>query len=54
VESLREADSRCPSMTNYDKRSDLSGEILLSWPLTGRSWSAAAAFAFHVLADVED
>jgi hypothetical protein len=33
---------------------DLSGEILLSWPLTGKSWSPAAAFAFRVLAHVED
>jgi len=33
---------------------DLSGEILLSWPLTGKYWSPAAAFAFKVLAHVED
>src|SRR5579884_110655 len=33
---------------------DLAGEILLSWPLTGKSWSPAAAFAFRVLAHVED
>ncbi len=33
---------------------DLSGEVLLSWPMTGRSWSLAAAFAFRVLAHVED
>ena len=33
---------------------DLGGEVLLSWPLTGKSWSAAATFAFHVLARVED
>ena len=33
---------------------DLSGEVLLSWPLTGKVWSAASAFAFHVLAHVED
>ena len=26
----------------------------LTWPLTGTTWSAAAAFGFHVLADVED
>jgi len=33
---------------------DLSGEVLLSWPLTGRTWNAASAFAFRVLANVED
>jgi len=33
---------------------DLSGEILLSWPLTGKSWSPTAAFAFRTLAHVED
>ena len=33
---------------------DLSGELLMAWPLTGRSWSAAAAFGFRVLAHVED
>ena len=33
---------------------DLSGEVLLSWPMTGRTWSPAAAFAFRVLAHVED
>jgi hypothetical protein len=33
---------------------DLSGEVLLSWPITGRTWSPAAAFAFRVLAHVED
>ena len=33
---------------------DLSGEILLAWPLTGAPWSPAAAFAFRVLASVED
>ncbi|HTD95539.1 MAG TPA: hypothetical protein VK627_01365 [Edaphobacter sp.] len=33
---------------------DLAGELLLSWPLTGRSWSPTAAFAFRVLAEVED
>ncbi|HZD49428.1 MAG TPA: hypothetical protein VE178_11860, partial [Silvibacterium sp.] len=32
---------------------DLSGEVLLSWPLTGKSWNAASVFAFHVLAHVE-
>ena len=33
---------------------DLSGEVLLSWPVTGNTWSATAAFAFRVLAHVED
>jgi len=50
---LAEADAlvaRCLDDQDYD----LSGELLLSWPLTGRSWSAAAAFAFRVLAHVED
>jgi hypothetical protein len=42
--------ARCLDEQDYD----LSGEILLSWPLTGKTWSAAAAFAFRVLAHVED
>ena len=42
--------SRCLDDQDYD----LGGEVLLSWPLTGKSWSAAAAFAFRVLAHVED
>jgi hypothetical protein len=33
---------------------DLTGEILLSWPLTGAPWSPSAAFVFRVLARVED
>jgi hypothetical protein len=33
---------------------DLAGEILLTWPLTGAAWSSSAAFAFRVLASVED
>jgi hypothetical protein len=33
---------------------DLAGEILLAWPLTDSPWSPAAAFAFKVLAGVED
>jgi hypothetical protein len=33
---------------------DLAGEVLMAWPLTGTSWSAAAAFGFRVLARVED
>jgi hypothetical protein len=50
---LAEADAalaRCLDDDDYD----LAGEILLAWPLTGTSWSAGAAFAFHVLAQVED
>lgn len=42
--------ARCLDAQDYD----LAGEILLAWPLTGKSWSATATFAFHVLADVED
>lgn len=42
--------ARCLDEQDYD----LCGEILLSWPLTGKSWSAAATFAFRVLAHVED
>jgi hypothetical protein len=42
--------ARCLDEQDYD----LSGEVLLSWPLTGKSWSPAAAFAFRVLAHVED
>jgi hypothetical protein len=41
---------RCLDEQDYD----LCGEILLSWPLTGKSWSPPAAFAFRVLAHVED
>ena len=37
-----------------DQDYDLAGEVLLSWPLTGKSWSASATFAFRVLARVED
>ncbi len=37
-----------------DQDYDLGGEVLLAWPLTGRPWSAAAAFGFRVLARVED
>jgi hypothetical protein len=33
---------------------DLAGEILMAWPLMGAAWSPAAAFAFRVLASVED
>src|SRR5262249_49124175 len=37
-----------------DEDYDLAGELLLTWPLTGAPWSAAAAFAFQTLALVED
>jgi hypothetical protein len=33
---------------------DVTGEILLTWPLLRRPWSSAGAFGFRVLADVED
>jgi hypothetical protein len=42
--------ARCLDEQDYD----LGGEVLLAWPLTGRSWNAAAAFGFRVLAHVED
>jgi hypothetical protein len=42
--------ARCLDAQDYD----LAGEILLAWPLTGKTWSPAAAFAFRVLARVED
>lgn len=42
--------ARCLDEEDYD----LGGEVLLAWPLTGRSWSAPAAFGFRVLAAVED
>jgi len=42
--------ARCLDEQDYD----LAAEVLLAWPLTGQSWSAAAAFAFRVLARVED
>jgi hypothetical protein len=41
--------TRCLDDQDYD----LAGEVLLAWPLTGRSWGAAA-FGFRVLAHVED
>jgi hypothetical protein len=52
-EILAEAEAalaRCLDEEDYD----LGGEILWSWPLTGRSWSAAAVFGFRVLASVQD
>jgi len=42
--------ARCLEEQDYD----LGGEVLLAWPLTCKSWSAAAAFGFRVLAGVED
>ena len=42
--------ARCLDEQDYD----LGGEVLLAWPLTGKSWSPAAAFGFRVLARVED
>ena len=33
---------------------DLSGEILLTWPLTGATWGPLAAFGFRLLASVAD
>ncbi len=33
---------------------DLSGELLMTWPLLGAQWNPAAAFGFRVLARVED
>jgi hypothetical protein len=42
--------ARCLDDEDYD----LGGEVLLSWPLTGNSWSSAATFAFRVLARAED
>jgi hypothetical protein len=42
--------ARCLDEEDYD----LGGEVLLAWPLTGKGWSAAAAFGFTVLARVED
>jgi hypothetical protein len=42
--------ARCLHEQDYD----LAGEVLLTWPLTGHSWNAAAVFAFRILAGVED
>jgi len=33
---------------------DITGELLLTWPLTGARWSSIAAFTFRVLARVEN
>lgn len=42
--------ARCLDEEDYD----LAGEILLAWPLTGKSWSTASLFGLRVLAGVED
>lgn len=42
--------ARCIDEQDYD----LTGEVLLSWPLTGKTWSATAAFAFRILTRIED
>ena len=42
--------ARCLDAQDYGR----AGEILLAWPLTGKHWSPAATFAFHVLAEVQD
>jgi len=42
--------ARCLDEQDYD----LGGEVLLAWPLTGKSFSPAATFGFRVLAGVED
>jgi hypothetical protein len=33
---------------------DLTAEVLMAWPLTSAPWTPAAAFAFRVLAELED
>lgn len=33
---------------------DLGGEVLLTWPLTAKTWSPAAAFGLRVVMQVED
>lgn len=53
TEVLLEAEvalAKCLDQEDYD----LGGEVLLAWPSSGRTWSATAAFAFRVLARVED
>jgi hypothetical protein len=42
--------ARCLDEQDYD----LAGEVLLTWPLTGYTWSAAAVFTLLVLTKVED
>ena len=41
--------ARCLDEQDYD----LAAEVLLAWPLTGETWSPAAAFAFRVISRVE-
>jgi hypothetical protein len=50
LEEAEAALARCLDDQDYD----LAGEVLLAWPLTGTSWTAAGAFGFRVLASVED
>ena len=50
---LEEASSLL-AKTLDDEDYDLAGEVLLTWPLIGAPWSAPPAFAFRVLASVED
>lgn len=33
---------------------DLTAELCLTWPMLGMSWSRASAFAFRILASIED
>ena len=52
-EILAEAEAalaRCLDEEDYD----YGGEILMSWPLMRRPWSATAVFGFRVLASVQD
>jgi hypothetical protein len=50
LEHAEAALARCLDEQDYD----LGAEVLLAWPLTGKAWSPAAAFAFRVMAGVED
>ncbi|HEY4323027.1 MAG TPA: hypothetical protein VGN20_03550 [Mucilaginibacter sp.] len=53
TEIISEAEAmlaRCLDEKDYD----LTGEILLAWPLTGNTWNTVAAFAFRVLTSAED
>jgi hypothetical protein len=42
--------ARCLEREDYA----LAAEVLLAWPLTGESWSAAAAFGFRVVMGARD
>jgi hypothetical protein len=42
--------ARCLDDQDYD----LAGEVLLTWPLTGKTWTPAAVFGFGVLMRIED